>query len=253
MSNYNYSNDSDDDLFDYDPELEDNLKFTINQSSESFNSEDNIINKIDGSLDDIESFVNEKGNVVGNKAALALAFHETVQHFIYSSLPEGELKSIKITLDNLTDGRYSLMNMFYRLEIKISKRMHFLSIFERVFNDHTLPEFMVKTFKDVFKLEMTSFHIKTCYISSLAICNHALVIDRAMYKHLSNKLGIPVKQELFDPPTQMTQEDHKVDIHSYNEVVTSNIYKAMSQDGLLDQLNEDFSMNSIKFVVPHEE
>lgn len=253
MSNYNYPSGSDDDLFDYDPELEDDLKFSLNQSSDFINAEDNIINKINGNLEDIESFVNDKSNVIGNKAALALAFHETVEHFIYSSLPEGDLKSIKITLDNLTNGQYSLVNMFHRLEIRISKRMHFLSIFEKVFNDDTLPDFMVKTFKDVFKLDMTSFHIKTCYISSLSICNHALVIDRAIYKHLSKKLGIPVKQELFDPPTAMTVEDHKVDLFSYTKTVTNNIYKSMSQDGLLDELNQDFSMNSINFVVPHEE
>jgi len=253
MSSHSYSSSNDDDLFEYDPELEDDFNYSINHSSDSSSTEDNIINKINGNIEDIESFVSEKGNVIGTKAALALAFHETVEHFIYSSLPEGDLKSIKITLDNLTNGQYSLINMFHRLEIRISRRMHFLSIFETVFNDETLPEFMVKTFKDVFNFDMTSFHIRTCYISSLSICNHALIIDRSIYQHLSNKLGIPVKQELFDPPTEMTKENHEVDLQSYTQTVVRNIYKSMSEDGLLDQLNQNFSMNSIKFITPNEQ
>jgi hypothetical protein len=236
MSSYGYSS-NDDDLFDYDPDEETSLFSSTFQPKE-----DSFISKVKENAEDIEQFAQDNKLIYDSKASFAMAFYEATEHYIYSSISEANLKSINITLDNLTSGNHSLSTMFYRLELKISRRMHFLSIFETLFSHDDLSESFTEKFYDIFKIKITPFYLKTCYHSSLAICTHALALDRATYRHLSKKLNIPVKQFLFDSPTQMTVQNHKLEIQDYEQIVNTNIIKAIANDGLIQEIAEEFSI-----------
>jgi hypothetical protein len=240
---------NDDDLFDYDPDLE--QKPTANSfSSDEANrsnftsSENNLYNDIKNHLHDLID--TSDGILDGNKVKLATGFHEASYSYFNNINSEAMVKSVTVALDTLTEGGYSLLLMFHRLEMRISRRMHFLNLFEGLFVSSEISDNFIKSIFELLKVDINDLYIRSCYSSSIAICNHALRLDRATYRMLSEKLDIPVKECLFANPSDMKDdEDHKVGYSDFHDEVEKNINEMLFNSGLSKLVSEEFSTSVI--------
>ena len=76
----------------------------------------------------------------------------------------------------------------------------------------------------------------------MAICNHALILDRATYKVLAEKLDLPVKEFLLVAPSDVQDTDeHDVYYSDFMKELTSNINSMLANSGLTDLLTKEFS------------
>ena len=246
MSSHISSND--DDLFDYDPDLEEktsNNFFTseTHDASNFTDSENRILNGIKNHINDFTE--SDKSILNDNAVRLALGFHEASHNYFNSVNSEAMVKSLTIAMDTLTEGNYSLLVMFHKTEMRISKRMHFLSLFHNLFNETDINDNFIKSIFDLLKVDVNDLYVRACYSSSIAICNHALKLDRATYRLLSEKLDIPVKEYLFANPSDMKDDqDHQVSYGDFANEVDKNIHEMLFNSGLSKLVSEEFSTSA---------
>lgn len=234
MSNYI---DNDDDLFDYDPEQD------SQKQSSSVNSD-----FTESVKDNFDSILTHNHQSDRNK--LAIAFNISTQKFIESTNTESYNKSVRLVLDKLTNGDFTLLNLYHRLEMRIYRRMHFLSLFDELSTSDFPNNSIVKEVLEFLKVDFTDLYIKTCYQSTYNISLFTLSIDRAMYITLSNRLGIPVKQELFANPSDMDHDKIEVSLAEFEHSVLLNVYKSMMDNGLSEEISKLLGTNA-KFLT-HE-
>lgn len=243
MSSHISSND--DDLFDYDPDLEEKTSTNsfagqTHDTSNFTDSENSIFNEIKNHLNDFPE--SGKSILNDNAVRLALGFHEASYNYFNSVNSEAMVKSLTMAMDALTEGNYSLLVLFHKTEMRISKRMHFLSLFQDLFNETDVSDNFIKSIFDLLKVDINDLYVRACYSSSVAICNHALRLDRATYRLLSEKLDIPVKENLFVNPSDMKpNEDHQVSYTEFSREVEKNINEMMFNSGLSELISKEFS------------
>lgn len=228
--------DNDDDLFEYDPELETSKPINFDTPTAIPESKSDFINEMKNHFgSDIENLT---GNISPNKHKLAASFNLAYKVFVNEILKEGTAKSISIVLDGLTNGDFSLMSMFYETEIKISKKIFFLDLVERAFIDPTSNENVIKQLDDILHIDFSDLYIQSCYQSTINICKHSLMLDQALYLCLSKKLGIAVKQYLFEPINESAGKDHQVYLEDYKKELSESIKKLLLDHGLLAEVQE---------------
>ena len=235
--------DNDDDLFDYDPDLDQTPLETPLQQQTSKQSSDfeNFVSKekLDQDLDlSADTLIDQP------KVKLAIAFH-TATHRHFSNVESSSyFKSIALVLDQLTNGHFSLIYMFYRKEALIAQRILFLSMMDDVVdfskkdNDNVLSEILSHLGISISKL-----HVDLNYATSLAICRHAVATDRVIYQHIGEKLSIPVNQSLIDPTYDFTRDPEAIQELLASDIYTkifSSITVALAEEGLLEKLQETF-------------
>lgn len=231
MNNYI---DNDDDLFEYDPEQEES------KQTSSVNND-----FTDSVKDTFENITNISHHSDRNK--LAIAFNISTQKFIEAINSEAYNKSIRLVLDKLTNGDFTLINLFHRLEMRIFRRMHFLSLFDELSGSEFKNNSIVKEVLEFLQVDFTDLYIKTCYQSTYNISIFALSLDRAMYITLSKRLGIPVKQELFANPADMEHDKIDVSLAEFEHGILLNVYKSMMENGLSEELSKLLG-TELKFV-----
>lgn len=235
--------DNDDDLFDYDPDLENTSNPIFNESSspkpnsqfETFVSKE----KIDEDLD-----ISSNTLLDESKIKLALAFHQATHRHFSSVETSSYLKSMTLVLDKLTDGHFSLIYMFYKKESVIAQRILFLSMMDLV------TEFPEDSSKNVLAelcshlgIQIDKLHVDLYYSTSIAICRHSLATDRVIYQHLGEKLSIPINQSLVDPTYKYNDDSSKISDILSSDIYTkifSSITDSLAQEGLLEKLQETF-------------
>lgn len=240
--------DNDDDLFDYDPTLDVKPKETFsNLDNKSSTSE--LLNSIKDNLNnDIESLT---GNLAPNKYKFAASFNMAYHMFLHEPLQEATTKTISIVLNTLTNGDYNLMNIFYETEIKISRKIFFLELVDRAFDDGPEEENLLLQINKLLNIDITDIYIRTCFRSTINLCKHSLELDKALYLALSKRLGIPVQQELFEPIVTSAAKDHKVYLQDYKRDIMENINNQLIDAGVLDEVKEIFGTD-VNIVLHHE-
>jgi len=246
MSNYSSS---DDDLFEYDPDQEASVSTTSSSNSSYSALENDVLKSIKNNLDEVET-----GALHGDRARFAIAFYVATDKFINVGETQSYVKASRMVLDTLTNGEFSLLQTFYEYEIKISRKMAFLSIFENAFradNENEIPEF-AKEVLDVLKIDINFLYMNACFKTVINIAQHSLLIDRYIYKHLSVKLNIPVKEYLFVNPSEMNAKDHNVYLEDFHRDIYQKIYETLITSDLLTELSNDFQTN-VRLVKNYEE
>lgn len=238
--------DNDDDLFDYDP---DTKKTHVQSSQNEF-----LNNLHDVSTTEVEDDID--GNLDSAKVRVAHAYYGACERFITDINSQAGAKSLMIVLNKITNGDFLLMTSFYELEMKISRRMIFLELSLNAFKskedqNQESSESFIKIVKEIFNVSFTDFYVKTFFLSTINISMHALTLDRAQYLVLSKKLGIPVKQFLFEDVTNMTEEDHGVYFEDYKNEIEEHLTQFFLNEGILEELNNAFEKNVV--VRNHEE
>ena len=237
--------DNDDDLFDYDPELDQSSSASVSQelftkSSESSDFQ-NFVSK-NKSDDDIDLSSNQL--IDQHKVKLALAFHSaTHRHFSGVESPT-YFKAITLVLDKLTDGHFSLIYMFYRKEALIAQRLLFLSMMDAVTNfSEKDSQNILSEILSHLGITIDKLHVDLNYGTSLSICRHAVATDRVIYQHLSDKLSIPVNEFIIDPHYNYAENPSAIADIINSDIYTkifSSITIALAEEGILEKLQETF-------------
>lgn len=254
-----FMRDNDDDLFDYDPEQEES---TVKQNYSDNNS--SFGEQIKSALNDIVSDALDK-----DKFRLAAAFNISTQKFIDSVNEPAFSKTIRVVLDKLTNGDFTLLNLLHRSEMRISRRMDFLLLFKEFLSEEVTDFTNNDIIKDIFgflQIDATELYVKTCYQSTYRIVQHALEIDRALYKTLCRRLNLEPKQFLLGnhdhakyPEANVTRQQlyissedpecahHSVSLAHYEKDLVFNVYKALCAEDLNDNISSAFNCN-VHFV-----
>lgn len=233
---------NDDDLFDYEPE-------TSNPSStNSFSDtgdrapQSDLYNNIKSDFDDDLDITG--GNIHHSKAKLSISYHHALDFFIKDVAKESLAKSLHIVLDRLTNGDFSLISLFYETEMKISRKMLFVNLYHSAFGENGKDSFK-ETVGKILNIEFTSLYTQTCFDSVANVTLHTLQLDRALYLSLSNQLGIPVQQYLFDDPYELEDVNHKVYLADYKSEIGNTLSDTILGFGLLKYMEDLFGQPTI--------
>jgi len=235
--------DNDDDLFEYDPELEEESSHSSDQlTSTKTNSkfEDFVSkSKVD---DDLDLSSNELLDQA--KLKLALAFHKATHHHFSSVESPAYHKAITLVLDKITNGDFSLIYMFYRKEALLAQRLIFLSMMDAIADtSKDDEENILSEILSHLNIKLTPLHIDLYYGTSIAICRHTLVVDRVIYQHLGEKLSIPTNEFIVDP-----NYNYSLNPDPVSQIINTDIYtkifesitSSLADEGILEKLQETF-------------
>jgi len=223
----------DDDLFEYDPDQEDTIQTEVKQDYSTSNLGDQEKELIESIKDHFDA---SEGSVKGVETILAQSFFRAFTETSLSFKESSTYRATKYILDELSQGRFSLLEYFYVIESKIAHKVFFLELCDSVFDEEQTYSSVVK---EIFDIELSDIHIKTIYHPAIKIIRHTLNIDKATYLQLSEELGMPVKMSLFEDKL----DDIDLDDYSYSKFlnkINNNIDNDLVSRGLLDKVIESF-------------
>jgi len=230
---------NDDDLFEYEYDSSDEVKSEpTNAATHSFakgSPNAQLIDDLKYHFDEDDSQI---GNLHTDKIRLATAYHLALHSFVEETKIDALGKSITIALNTLTNGDFSLLKMFHETEMRIFRRMHFISLSHKSFDDIQSEESIANAIHNIFNIKFTDFYVQTCYMSSVRICEHAIIMDRGLYLTLSKQLGIPVKQYLFDDPKDVENNTHNVYLDDYEKTLSDDIMQRLLENGLMSNFSD---------------
>lgn len=239
--------DTDDDLFEYDPDQEIHQELNTPPSSERLSSlstdQKQFLNNIKDKFesDDEDDFDLEKGSVRHGQTKLAASFQSAASYFLYDLEYHSYTMSSHRVLDELTEGRFSLLNTFYFLENKIAKTMNFINMSTNVFTDE--KETFLEIVKELFGVELSDLHVETCYLSHIRIARHSLTVNRSQYKAISKLVDVPVREELVLDNNDTIIDPHSYGYSSFIKNLRSNILTNIFSDETISDIAESMGMN----------
>lgn len=267
MSNYIGAND--DDLFDYDPSLE-----TINETKEDFSktnlddiSSFNLTKDQEQILNQIKEKFSNDSDLIGpedSKKVFVLnsEIYNSLQAAVSTVVVEGVGKShfgkaVHICLDELTNGRFSMLNLYHKYELKICRKIGMIAILDKMAvmkDDETIPG-MLDVLSQVLKTEFTPLFIKSTFNTTVNILIHSLNVDKVIYRFLAQKLGIEPNEQILnhdlnDPADHIDSYGDTLLIGNYqlsieNEIMYAFFNKETSDTvNLQNMIDEAFSLKS---------
>lgn len=244
---------NDDDLFDYDPETDTEDTSSSSLQSEAYVSPSSNRNKnVEDFISSAKKFVDEislddNSPIDEQKVKLAISFHEATALYYQKVQAPSYMKSVSIVLNTLTNGDFSRIQMFNHKESLILQRLRYLSMMNKVFSTSDPDDSVFKELFDLLKIEYSFDHVQTFYLSSVNISLFCLNLDRLIYKHLGEKLNLPIKQELLDdtylnePDKFFIQLNDSVSDHHMSSMY-ADTFIDIANSGLLQELSEFYNL-----------
>lgn len=278
---YNIS-DNDDDLFNYDP-AQDSVTQTLNPESTKVTAEPSA----DDTSRHHREFVNSiKSNIEDADADLGLhdpkmnplvsnlygSFQEAINNFIGTIQKDHFAKSIHMTLDELTNGKFSMLNLYHHYEMRIARRSALVNLFGAVFREgqelnedgEEVAPFLRKI-SELLNINFTHNYYVSTFNVSIDILNHSLTMDKVIYQFLADRLGLPLNElataDMRDMDSaQLEQAVHALTIHGFRDSINNQMFEAFfaaepneHSSTLSQRLTEIFNteptyMNSMKYM-----
>jgi hypothetical protein len=243
---------NDDDLFEYDPEVDAEDSSAALQSEAYSPSSSNKNKTIEDFISSAKQLVDEISSdenspIDEEKVKLAASFHTATSAYYQKVQTPSYIKAISITLNTLTNGDFAKIQMFNHKEALIIQRLRYLSMMNKVFINADADENVVKELFDLLKIEYSLEHVQTFYLSSANISMFCLNLDRAIYKHLGKQLNLPIKEHLLDDShiqdgdKYFDQLNDPVD-NDYISESYAFLFSAMANEGLLKDLSEIYNV-----------
>lgn len=204
--------DNDDDLFDYDPSQETSTQVIDQQYTETpvsdISSDDQtkhqreFINSLKTNINDADADLDLHDDTKMNVLVSNLygSFQEAINTFVGMISKDTFSRSVHITLDELTNGRFSMLNMFHYYESRIISRIALINLFGTVFHNDSLDAdeeaiapFLQKV-SDLLKINFTKNYYNSTFNVTIDILNHSLTIDKVIYQFLGDKLHLPLNE-----------------------------------------------------------
>lgn len=229
---YNIS-DNDDDLFDYDPSQETStqvldpqvpLSTNDNISDDQSKHEREFIKSLKTNIEDADTDLGLHDDTKMNVLVSNLygSFQEAINNFVGMTRKDHFSRSVHITLDELTNGRFSMLNMFYYYEIRIIRRMVLANLFGTVFRDENVDNDnepmtpFLQRVSEMLNITFTKNYYTSTFDVSIDMLNHVLTIDKIVYQFLADKLGIAPSELVMADLSQMSVEQVEQAVHDYS-------------------------------------
>jgi hypothetical protein len=243
MTNEAFNND--DDLFSYDPDQTKHIQSNDFYSSASDNTTSGVFDDISKRIDDTKD-----DDILGSfslKIRFAESLLDTYNKFVRPSNVFFH-KAVHQTLDQLTNGRFSMFYMYNFLEQNIIRRLNVSYLFENAFLQKTedgsleiSSEF--KQFLDQIKMDSDNNFVN-CYIkTNLHINNHVLNNERSMYAQIAEKLDLPMHPVIADPNPPLQDLIHTLatSVSDYHDTMYKSMFESLSDAQYTEKLSELYS------------
>lgn len=203
----NFAN-NDDDLFDYDPSTEtstpaeDIVTNVTEEITGLSKDQEKLLKQVRDNLSNADADLvgDEKGKVNTLRSELYTSFQAAINALVDNVRVEHFSKAINVTLDELTQGRFSMLNLFYKYELKICRKTTLIALFEKVLltqNDDEKSPF-IETISNLLNIQISPLYIKSSFATTNKILLHSLTIDKIIYQFLAEKLNLPVVKDIIE-------------------------------------------------------
>lgn len=205
--------DNDEDLFNYDPDVD------LNVSDQSTVSESDNIDSLLSS-NTLEFF----------KAKTAASFLNAQGMWFDASFIQASAanKAAHVALDELTSGRFSLLKLYYEVEMNLTRKRSILYItsrFMRLISSSGFDKVKITLGGSQVQLDLS---VVLLFINNnISVMNHACANLRAIYVHLANKLDIAYDESLLDDSTFQPSVDENLDIFDDNDELVAMMFSQM--------------------------
>lgn len=246
---------NDDDLFDYDPETDtdtEDVSSAVFQSEQYTPSSSTRNKTVEDFISSAKQFVdeisiNDSSPIDEQKVKLAASFHNATAAYYQKVQTPSYIKSVSIVLNTLTNGDFSRIQMFNHKEALILQRLRYLSMMNKIFTTSDPDQNVLKELFDIMKIEYSFEHVQTFYLSSVNISLFCLNLDRLIYKHLGERLNLPIKQELLDDSYINEPEKFLIELNDpvndeHMSQMYASLYTEMANDGLLKDLSDLYNI-----------
>jgi len=239
---------NDDDLFDYDPSTEKEKQLIYNPVSD-IKSDNTLLSDLSRNIKD-----NDDQTFDGNteiRIKLAEAILSSYDKWINNASSVAYFSTLNTMLDELTNGRFSVMYFYSTIEQKILRRININTLIGESFivkdgdNKDTLKQFLTKI-----GISYDGPYLSTYVGTLVRISNHILFREKAMYLSLAEKLQLPanplVSQD--NPDFEKVIEFSKFTVTDQQEKLIQNQFIHNSDQSFLDKLN-NISLSNINFKI----
>jgi len=200
---------NDDDLFDYDPSSETENSINETNTAEKLEEitglskdQEKLLQQVKDNITvsdaDIIGDTNNKVNTL--RSELYTSFQAAISLLVENIRAEHFSKSVHVTLDELTQGRFSMLNLFYKYELKLARKISLIALFDKVLisKDDEEKSPFIETISELLKIEISPLYIKSSFSTTNKILVHSFTIDKVIYQFLADKLKMPVNQDILD-------------------------------------------------------
>lgn len=211
---------NDDDLFDYDPENEiedNNVIDNISNSSQTKTQPTNdYVSAVKETLKNTEIDIDDTGL---NKACIkiARAFHDGTNHWIYGvNELDPYFKSLKYTLDIITDNDFSKIELFYYTEHILGRKILADFLMREVFcldGKEDKGSGIKTVMREMFEIEVSDFFMNIIYNNIYKLNKLSIDIDKLLYIQLGSALNLPLIDELLQDDPDLIQLHKAINYH----------------------------------------
>jgi len=246
--NENLHSQNDDDLFDYDPSTEKQKEVSYNSVSD-VKSDNKLLSDLSRDIKD-----NDDQTFDGNteiRVKLAEAIIGSYDKWINNASSVAYFSTLNVMLDELTNGRFSIMYFYNTIEQKILRRININSLIGQSFivkdddDKDVLKQFLAKI-----GASYDGPYISTYVGTLIRISNHILLRERAMYLSLAEKFQLPSNPLISEvnPSFEEVIAFSKFTVTDQQEKIIQNQFIHNSDQSFLDRLNS-IGLSNINFTI----
>jgi hypothetical protein len=247
MSENSYSQ-SDDDLFDYDPSIEKPKEQLYNPVSD-IKSDNTLLSDLSRNIKNNDDQTFDGHTEI--RVKLAEAILGSYDKWINNASSVAYFSTLNTMLDELTNGRFSVMYFYNTIEQKILRRININTLIGESFivkNDNTKDS--LKEFLGRIGISYDGPYLSTYVGTLVRISNHILIRERAMYLSLSERLQLPCNPLISQdsPNFEEVIALSQFTVTDQQEKIIQNQFIHNSDEYFLEKLN-NINLTNINFKI----
>jgi len=247
MSENSYSQ-SDDDLFDYDPSIEKPKEQLYNPVSD-IKSDNTLLSDLSRNIKNNDDQTFDGHTEI--RVKLAEAILGSYDKWINNASSVAYFSTLNTMLDELTNGRFSVMYFYNTIEQKILRRININTLIGESFivkNDNTKDS--LKEFLGRIGISYDGPYLSTYVGTLVRISNHILIRERAMYLSLSERLQLSCNPLISQdsPNFEEVIALSQFTVTDQQEKIIQNQFIHNSDEYFLEKLN-NINLTNINFKI----
>ena len=247
MNENSYSQ-SDDDLFDYDPSVEKSKEQLYNSVSD-IKSDNTLLSDLSRNIKSNDDQTFDGHTEI--RVKLAEAILGSYDKWINNASSVAYFSTLNTMLDELTNGRFSVMYFYNTIEQKILRRININTLIGESFivkndnNKDTLKEFLTRI-----GISYDGPYLSTYVGTLVRISNHILIRERAMYLSLAERLQLSCNPLIAQdsPNFEEVIALSQFTVTDQQEKIIQNQFIHNSDEYFLEKLN-NINLSNINFKI----
>ena len=247
MNENSYSQ-SDDDLFDYDPSIEKPKEQLYNPVSD-IKSDNTLLSDLSRNIKNNDDQTFDGHTEI--RVKLAEAILGSYDKWINNASSVAYFSTLNTMLDELTNGRFSVMYFYNTIEQKILRRININTLIGESFivkndnNKDTLKEFLTRI-----GISYDGPYLSTYVGTLVRISNHILIRERAMYLSLAERLQLSCNPLIAQdsPNFEEVIALSQFTVTDQQEKIIQNQFIHNSDEYFLEKLN-NINLSNINFKI----